>query len=147
MLLVSNACVALLSGLKVLLIFVTNWALTVWCIFLILIFIVLSIQELLTLRGAQSLPTDIFSMVQSIFKVIGTRHFKPSKLWSPCLPLPFKFNMITASGHPIVEWNFYSTKAGSVWGSWFTSTYWEWYINRKNGLSLNYTFPLYIRQH
>ncbi|KAM0887196.1 hypothetical protein ACQ4PT_029205 [Festuca glaucescens] len=40
MLLVSNACVALLSGLK----------------------------ELLTLRGAQSLPTDIFSMVQSIFK-------------------------------------------------------------------------------
>ncbi|XP_047080825.1 protein SWEETIE isoform X2 [Lolium rigidum] len=42
MLLVSNACVALLSGLK----------------------------ELLTLRGAQSLPTDIFSMVQSIFKGI-----------------------------------------------------------------------------
>ncbi|KAM0884443.1 hypothetical protein ACQ4PT_030980 [Festuca glaucescens] len=43
MLLVSNACVALLSGLK----------------------------ELLTLRGAQSLPTDIFSMVQSIFKCRG----------------------------------------------------------------------------
>ncbi|KAM0896259.1 hypothetical protein ACQ4PT_023313 [Festuca glaucescens] len=42
MFLVSNACVALLSGLK----------------------------ELLTLRGAQSLPTDIFSMVQSIFKGI-----------------------------------------------------------------------------
>ncbi|KQK18234.1 hypothetical protein BRADI_1g39436v3 [Brachypodium distachyon] len=42
MFLVSNACVALLSGLK----------------------------ELLTLRGAQSLPTDILSMVQSIFKGI-----------------------------------------------------------------------------
>ncbi|XP_044958991.1 protein SWEETIE isoform X1 [Hordeum vulgare subsp. vulgare] len=42
MFLVSNACVALLSGLK----------------------------ELLTLRGAQSLPTDIFSMIQSIFKGI-----------------------------------------------------------------------------
>jgi hypothetical protein len=85
MFLVSNACVALLSGLKVLLIFVINWALTVWFIFLILIFTVLSVQELLTSRGAQSLPTDIFSMVQSIFKVIGTRHFKHSKLWSPSL--------------------------------------------------------------
>ncbi|CAM0910461.1 unnamed protein product [Alopecurus aequalis] len=42
MFLVSNVCVALLSGLK----------------------------ELLTLRGAQSLPTDIFSILQSIFKGI-----------------------------------------------------------------------------
>ncbi|XP_062228917.1 protein SWEETIE-like isoform X3 [Phragmites australis] len=40
--LVTNACVALLSGLK----------------------------ELLTLRGAQSLPIDILSMIQSIFKGI-----------------------------------------------------------------------------
>ncbi|KAL6603995.1 hypothetical protein ACP70R_044356 [Stipagrostis hirtigluma subsp. patula] len=40
--LVTNACIALLSGLK----------------------------ELLTLRGAQSLPTDILSMIQSIFKGI-----------------------------------------------------------------------------
>ena len=40
----------------------------------------LSFQELLTLHGAQSLPTDIFSMVQSIFKVTGTHNLNPLKL-------------------------------------------------------------------
>uniref|UniRef100_A0A453S6G9 Uncharacterized protein n=1 Tax=Aegilops tauschii subsp. strangulata TaxID=200361 RepID=A0A453S6G9_AEGTS len=57
MFLVSNACVALLSGLK----------------------------ELLTLRGAQSLPTDIFSMIQSIFKgILGESEISTAQRRAAC---------------------------------------------------------------
>ena len=68
--LVTNACVALLSGLKVFITFLCILTSNNIIYSLITNIVHAMFQEFLTLRGAQSLPIDILSMIQSIFKVM-----------------------------------------------------------------------------
>lgn len=137
MFLVTNACVALLSGLKVLLIFVTSWDHLTISFILYFSKINMLSPGVADFTGS-SIITNWYIKYGPINIQGNVTQYLKSCNYEFCLFL--QSYMIAASGHSSREWDFYSTTTSRVWGSWFISTYWEWYLHCKDGLYLSYGF-------